>query len=438
MLTKYRTNSTYRGLDELTVGPPNAIGKSLVEFHKPDGMKVWKQRFDIYDDRQAMKACKEYLSCKGFDSHNPDSDPMFEKEAKRVLMDIQHTQEHPDGKPEGDWQPEFRRASDAIKQPKPKRKQVIEGLLRQGEIMNVIAAPKVGKSWLTLDMCLSVATGKPFMGVFPTVQGKVWLLDNELHEEEIENRIHAVATQLKINPADIEENFFYEVLRGQQLDFIKLERAFDGIQPGEFQLIAFDAKYKFMPPGFSENKNEDQTTIHNLLEHYARVTDSALSSVHHSSKGNQGKKSNVDVGSGGSAMARAADTHVTIREHEQEGLFVVTSTTRSFPPPDPVSVSFSWPCWYRDDTEPVLGKPQTRSKADAKQADKKDIERICEAFKDEEFTPNDVRTRLGMNRDRAARILTTNDQFEAVGFREPKRSNANKQQLFIVKKANTE
>src|SRR5262245_32894693 len=32
------------------------------------------------------------------------------------------------------------------------RPAVIEGLLRQGETLNLIAAPKVGKSWLTLGL----------------------------------------------------------------------------------------------------------------------------------------------------------------------------------------------------------------------------------------------------------------------------------------------
>lgn len=40
------------------------------------------------------------------------------------------------------------------------RRPVIHGLLRAGETMNVIANPKVGKSWLVTDLALSVATGR--------------------------------------------------------------------------------------------------------------------------------------------------------------------------------------------------------------------------------------------------------------------------------------
>ena len=46
------------------------------------------------------------------------------------------------------------------------RPAVIDGLLRLGETANVIAAPKMGKSWLTLDLVLSVATGRRWLGKF--------------------------------------------------------------------------------------------------------------------------------------------------------------------------------------------------------------------------------------------------------------------------------
>ena len=38
------------------------------------------------------------------------------------------------------------------------RRPVIHGLLREGETMNVVASPKVGKSWLVTDLAMAVAT----------------------------------------------------------------------------------------------------------------------------------------------------------------------------------------------------------------------------------------------------------------------------------------
>ena len=50
----------------------------------------------------------------------------------------------------------------------PPIRHVVEGLLPMG--MGVLVAkPKLGKSWMVLDLCLAVAQGEPFLG-FPTRQ----------------------------------------------------------------------------------------------------------------------------------------------------------------------------------------------------------------------------------------------------------------------------
>ena len=43
---------------------------------------------------------------------------------------------------------------------------VIDGLLAQG-LYILAGAPKVGKSWLALDMCLSIAKGEKILGHRP-------------------------------------------------------------------------------------------------------------------------------------------------------------------------------------------------------------------------------------------------------------------------------
>src|SRR6056297_381882 len=43
------------------------------------------------------------------------------------------------------------------------RKPLIHGLLRVGETMNVVAAPKAGKSWLTMSLALSLSNGNPWL-----------------------------------------------------------------------------------------------------------------------------------------------------------------------------------------------------------------------------------------------------------------------------------
>ena len=71
------------------------------------------------------------------------------------------------------------------------RPPVIEGLLRKGEVANLIAKSKVGKSWLAYQIAYSVACGFNLFG-FSCHRGRVLLIDNELHRETISHRLKTV------------------------------------------------------------------------------------------------------------------------------------------------------------------------------------------------------------------------------------------------------
>ncbi len=234
----------------------------------------------------------------------------------------------------------------------------IHGLLRQGEVGNVIAAPKVGKSWLSQELALSVAVGLDWIG-FQVEPGPVCLIDNELHPESIASRLSWIAEKrgLDVDSADVHAIS----LRGKGLDLFSLRPIFKEMRK-QFAVIILDAWYRFIPRGMDENKNADVMALYNTLDEYAALTGATFLSVHHTSKGQQAGKSITDVGSGAGAQARAADAHMVIREHQQEGVFVVEAICRSFPVPDPFCVRREFPLWRRaDDLDPTLLKQNCRS-----------------------------------------------------------------------------
>ena len=65
---------------------------------------------------------------------------------------------------------------------------VIDGLLAQG-LYILAGAPKVGKSWLALDMCLSIAKGEKNLGL-KTSQGTALYLCLEDSYARIQNRLY--------------------------------------------------------------------------------------------------------------------------------------------------------------------------------------------------------------------------------------------------------
>jgi hypothetical protein len=70
--------------------------------------------------------------------------------------------------------------------------------------------------------------------------------------------------------------------------------------------------------------------------------------IHHASKGDQSGKGTTDVGSGAGSQSRAADTHLIIRQHEQEDVAVIEAVVRSWPPVERFAVRWSFPTWQLD------------------------------------------------------------------------------------------
>jgi hypothetical protein len=243
----------------------------------------------------------------------------------------------------------------AAEKPRKMRECIIEGMLRRGEVGNFIASTKTGKSWFALMLLICVATGRDWLGK-RVARGNVLLIDNELHEETIENRIHSVHSAMKIDPNSPRDSFEYVACRG---DWISIQDLIEIIPakypPGSLNLIVIDAKYRLFGKGLEENSNDDQTTFHNLIDQFAKSMNCPIVLVHHSTKGDQAGKSVTDLGSGGGSQSRTVDLHMVIRPHQQSGLAVLEGSLRSFMPIEPITLRWNWPLWsVANDVEPVL------------------------------------------------------------------------------------
>jgi hypothetical protein len=224
------------------------------------------------------------------------------------------------------------------------RPPLIDGLLRLGETMNVIAAPKVGKSWLVTDLALAVATGQPWLG-HGTQQRDVLILDNELHGETSAHRIPKVATARGFSLDDYGTRICIENLRGRLTDLFSMAAYFDAIPVGRYGLIVLDAFYRFLPAGTDENDNGTMASLYNAIDRHAERLGCCFALIHHSSKGNQSGKAVTDVGSGAGAQSRASDTHLVLRPHEEPDAVVLDAAVRSWPPVTAQVLRWHFPLW---------------------------------------------------------------------------------------------
>ncbi len=216
---------------------------------------------------------------------------------------------------------------------------LIYGLLRREELMNIIAAPKTGKSWLVLQLAIALATGKEWLGRECT-KSKVLLIDNELHMETLSSRLREVSRAMGV-PAESLRGLDILPLRGRIKSLKSIgDMLIELVKEGEisYDVMILDALYKALPEDVDENSNGQITGIYNQLEAIASSVKSAFVMVHHTSKGNQANKSVTDIGSGAGAQSRAPDTHLTLRPHSEPGVISVFCCVRSFRPVEPFCI----------------------------------------------------------------------------------------------------
>ncbi|MCS7466408.1 helicase RepA family protein [Stieleria sp. ICT_E10.1] len=263
----------------------------------------------------------------------------------------------------------FQSALDFIETHPTLAEPIVDGLFRRGETVNVIGSTKQGKSWMILGLALSIADGRDWLGR-ATAQGRVALIDNELQPGTLSSRIKSVANAMMVKDDILRDNVVVLPLRGNLAGLNELYDPLEGLADQGVVMVALDAFYRFIPTGLSENDNAAMTGLYNTIDDLARKTGAAFVLNHHSSKGSQADKRVTDVGSGAGSISRAADTHMIIREHQDDELAVLDAACRSFPPIDPTSLRFEFPLWSESSTEPELKRAKGRQNEKQEQADK--------------------------------------------------------------------
>ncbi len=227
-----------------------------------------------------------------------------------------------------------------------RRPYVIEGLLREGETMNIVASPKTGKSWFVYNLAITLANGGDFLGWTSPSSLNCLLIDNELHANELVWRLRTVEKALG---AKAGKSLRVSSLRGSGLDIGGLEAMMGEIGASQYDVVVLDALYRFLPEGTSENDNAQMMAIYNALDRIGRIYGCSIIVVHHASKGEQSSKSITDIGAGAGSITRAADSQVVLLPHEVEGLVCVESFCRSSKTPEPFTATLEDGKWRRID-----------------------------------------------------------------------------------------
>lgn len=257
---------------------------------------------------------------------------------------------------------------------------VIEGLLRESEIILMGGQAKRWKSWARADMLYCIGNGFKWLN-FPTVQGLVIHFDLELLEADLRwrfDQIHQSYCKEGFNGSLA--NLRYVPLRGKSFTIADLEEHAEQLKKPHYAVASLDPIYRLLA-----TKNEsDPTAVGELLNKFLSLGSdikAAIALLQHFSKGDQSQKDAQDRFSGSSVWARYPDALMTFTDHQDEHCFTCEFTLRSFQPIEPFTVRWQFPR-FRIDTalDPEKLKKPGRPK-------ESNAEQLCSVLTFEECIP---------------------------------------------------
>ena len=248
---------------------------------------------------------------------------------------------------------------------------LIEGILREGHKMLIAGPSKAGKSFALIQLCISIAEGRPWFG-FDCTQGKVLYVNLELDRASCLHRFKDVYEALDQQPSNI-GNISIWNLRGKSLPMDQLApKLIRRAQKRNYKAIIIDPIYKVITG--DENSADQMANFCNQFDKVCTELKCAVIYCHHHSKGSQTGKRSMDRASGSGVFARDPDALLDLLELELENMnedklqnapidtsqctaWRMEGTLREYPKFKPVDLWFEYPI-HKVDTNGFLAMAQ--------------------------------------------------------------------------------
>lgn len=188
---------------------------------------------------------------------------------------------------------------------------LIDGVLRQGHKMLIAGPSKAGKSFLLIELCISIAEGINWLG-WKCAQGKVMYVNLELDRASCLHRFKDVYNALSIRPNNLSHIDIWN-LRGKSIPLDKLApKLIRRAQKKNYIAIVIDPIYKVITG--DENSADQMAKFCNQFDKICSELNCATIYCHHHSKGAQGGKRSMDRASGSGVFARDPDALLDLIE----------------------------------------------------------------------------------------------------------------------------
>lgn len=184
---------------------------------------------------------------------------------------------------ESEKEPRFRleTASAFLSKPQPELEWLIENVWVDKARGLIAGNPGVGKTWLALDMLISVASGLPCLGKYPVKKGAVLLVEEEASELNLSRRLHAMARARGLKDEHL-SNFFLLTRQFAKIPQDATE-LFHLIAGNDIRLVVFDSLRRFH--NCDENSSSEMQAVLDSFARLNAMTGASIVLIHHLAKG---------------------------------------------------------------------------------------------------------------------------------------------------------
>ncbi len=197
----------------------------------------------------------------------------------------------------------------------------VDGILLERSLAMLYGEPKSFKTFIALDLALSIATGLPFHGV-RTEKGRVCYVAAEGHARELGERVLAWTMEHKVDVAQLRGQFAM-VTSGVRLDEPTSVKDFIKEDSAPCDVVFFDTLNRNMTG--NENDTQDVTKVSAGCDYVRRALRTAVVLVHHTGVSGQRER-------GSSVLRGAVDSKLRVtRNAKTRGSTLLMEELRSGP-----------------------------------------------------------------------------------------------------------
>jgi RecA-family ATPase len=191
----------------------------------------------------------------------------------------------------------------------PENSWLIEKLIPHEGITIISGAPASFKTWLILQMALSISSGEKFIGEFETKQGGILIVDEENHPREVRKRIQILGAKLGL-PIYLLSRKGFIVTDEKQREMI-----LNICEKHNLDTIFFDSLVRI-----NKAEENDATQMSEVFRSIMSLCDEGKTVVltHHERKEGFMKSSASNRLRGSSDILAAADCHISVSRDSED------------------------------------------------------------------------------------------------------------------------